>query len=497
MGNSQKLDWGHIDWVFEPQAGSRDTMRVGISHMPAGCMQPRHIHSGDEQLMYILSGHGRQTIGEEETPIEPGRIYHISSGMSHETMNDGPEEIIKLLISVPAALKSREAVAQEPLHRDSSVDKKKFLRSVVAELADHMLHPLRLPLSIYDIDEELVYSNREYPAFCRKCCGVEDHEKNCCLYREKTVYTAPYYARPSAFVCRYGLSLYTVPISCDGELLGYLKAGLVRTAAATADCDPAELPYNVPDSTVRGILQIMDRLNAAICEHYRLQDKQAAEELLQSSLRTSQNQALNLQINQHFLFNTLNMMMGLAIREGAEQTYEAIGNLSRLIQYTLRSESNFVTLQEEVAYLQNYVSLQKMRFGHRLSVRFEVDDSLLQESVPFNFLQPVVENCFKHGFHAMADPMEIRVSIFARDPYLVARIEDNGWGMDQNALERIREIAQNGTASHGTAMVTRKLDALYGSAYDYRIDSDGRGVRVTIELPRKGGTAGETSSLGR
>ena len=63
MGNIQHLDWGTIEWLFEPEDGSMDNMRVGISTMLPGTIQPKHIHCGDEQLMYVLSGHGRQRIG--------------------------------------------------------------------------------------------------------------------------------------------------------------------------------------------------------------------------------------------------------------------------------------------------------------------------------------------------------------------------------------------------------------------------------------------------
>lgn len=472
-------------------------MRVGISHMSPGAVQPRHIHSGDEQLMYFLSGRGKQLVGDQEFLIEPGEICHISPGMSHEAVNTGSDEIVKLLISVPAALNTQRPAMREPLHKDLQIDKKLFLRRIIPNLVVRMLQPLRLPLSIYDIDEELIYSNREFPSFCRNMCRVEEAEKNCCLYKERIVYTPPYYAEPSAFVCPYGLSLYALPISCDGELLGYLKAGHIRTAAATVVCRQEELPYNVPDSTVRGILQIMDRISRSICGRYRnqrmeadlessqkeLQDKQVIESLLRSSLKASQNKALNLQINQHFLFNTLNMMMGMAIREGAEQTCAAIGNLAKLMQYTLRSDNNFVSLQEEVQYLKNYTTLQKMRFGHRLVVKYDIDPMLLQHSVPFNFLQPIVENCFKHAFNGMADQMELKITIFSKDAMLVTKIEDNGCGMDEVMLARIRQIAQSGVASHGTAMITRKLDALYGDTYRYLIDSHGRGVCVTVKLP--------------
>ncbi|MEI3176774.1 MAG: histidine kinase [Lachnospiraceae bacterium] len=156
----------------------------------------------------------------------------------------------------------------------------------------------------------------------------------------------------------------------------------------------------MPASTVRSIIQVINKLAEAICNHYELcrmqvelqhnvrvlSDREREEEMLQESLRTTQDQAFNLQINQHFLFNTLNTIAGLAVREEAYQTYQAIGDLAQLLRYTLRTTSYFVTLNEEIEYLKNYTNLQKLRFGKKLEVDYKkITAALLGEKVPFNF----------------------------------------------------------------------------------------------------------------
>lgn len=506
MGNIQELDWGNIDWVFEPTPGSSDKMKVGISTIRSGGEQPRHIHIGDEQLMYVLKGYGRQKVGDEELPLAPGKLYHISPGMSHEAVNDGDEEIVKLLISIPAALSDGPAwQGQEPEvpAAPREIDRRRFLRQTISEISGQMLHPMKMPLSIYDCDGAAVYQNAEYPAFCRTCCDIVADPMNCPLYRQKESYPASCNSGPSAFVCRYGLSLYTLPIVCGEDYLGAIKAGHVRTMEPAVTEFPGKLPYNVPSSTVAGILQIMEKLSNIICSYYHftqmetaledskkaLSDQTKQEQLLQSSLQTSQTQAINLQINQHFLFNTLNMMMGTAIRENAEQTYQAISSLALMLQYTLRGDSYFVPLREEVNYLKNYTGLQKMRFGKRLELRYDIDGQLLHEEVPFNFLQPIVENCFKHAFTESRDPMTISVSIHGEEDYLIAKIVDNGRGMDPEELLALKDITRNGGSSHGTAMVARKLDALYGEKYRYEINSGSGGTTVTIKIPWRRGNA--------
>ncbi len=498
MGKLQKLDWGTIDWVYEPEDGSLDHMRVGISVMLPGKEQPRHIHCGDEQLMYIISGHGRQVIGEEESEIVKGGVYHISSGMAHETYNDGDEPIVKLLVSVPAltiAPKVRMNEA-ERVKKQESINKPEFLRDTVKELFRNMLAPLKIPLTIYDSEQQLVYKSKEYPKYCQKTCKIHENVGNCVLIRQKDFWSAPYYEGASACVCEHGLWVYALPIVADGEMLGYIKAGHVRTREKM-EGDEETLPYNVPDSTVMGIVQIIQKLSEAICNHYQLcrmqvelqhnvrvlSDQKEEEKMLQSSLKTTQDQAFNLQINQHFLFNTLSTIAGMAIREEAIQTYQAVGDLAQLLRYTLRTNSYFVALSEEVEYLKNYTNLQKLRFGKKLNVEYHIPSELLQEKVPFNFLQPIAENSFKHGLKNRKDKMQLIIRVEKREKEICFVIKDNGFGMSQEELEELRKKINYGNASHGTAMVVRKLESLYGNAYRYEVDSSQHGTEVRICIP--------------
>ena len=509
MGKRQELDWGSIDWLYEPAEGSRDSMHIGLSRMNAGAVQPRHIHSGDEQFMYIISGHGRQKLGGVEKPLEPGATYHIPAGTSHEAINDGEEDIVKLLVSVPARVDAPAPVKMEKAPEKKSAEVSgALLRRAVALLDGEMLTPLLLPISICDMEGKLVYRNGAYPAFCRSCCDIEREETACPLYLEKNVYRLPHYTEPSAFVCPYGLSVYVQSIVCENRPIGTLRAGHVRTAPPVRQAE--NLPYNVPHSTGTGILQMMGQLCERICETYQylrveddlqtsrqaLSDKQQREAMLQSSLRTSQSQAANLQINQHFLFNTLNMIMSTAIREGAEQTYSAIGHLSQMLQYTLRTNSYFTPLKKELDYLKNYTALQKMRFAGRLTVVYHVDEALLGEMVPLNFLQPIVENCFKHAFSGLPQQMRVEISAQASETELTFTVRDNGCGMGEEKLAGLRALAVNGNAAHGTAMVMRKLDVLYGRQCRYDAQSDETGTTVTLTIPRERRASDETGFAG-
>lgn len=509
MGEIQKLDWGTIEWLYEPAEGSMDNMRVGISTMLPGTVQPRHIHCGDEQLMYVLSGHGRQRIGEEESVLEAGSIYHISTGMAHESVNDGDVPIVKLLISIPALTMAPKVRMNEAerVKRQESIDKPEFLKDTVKELFRSMLAPLRLPLAIFDSEQRLVYKSREYPEYCRRVCRIDEELENCRLVKRKNVWVPPYYEGASACVCEQGLWVYTLPIVAGSELLGYIEAGHVRTGKGEGAAKG--LPYNVPDSTVRGIVQVIHKLSEAVCNHYEvcrmqvalqhkarvLSDRQKEEEILQETLRTTKDQAFNLQINQHFLFNTLNTIAGLAVREEAVSTYQAVGDLAQLLRYTLRTDRYFVTLGEELEYLKNYTNLQKLRFRKRLDVEYVVSSLLLEEKVPFNFLQPVVENCFKHGFKNKTGKMAVSVRAERIDDKIRLVVADNGGGMTKEVLKMLQERIRSGEGAHGTVMVAQRLRSLYGDSASYEVAASEGGTTVTMYIPMERREQDETDPV--
>ena len=127
-----------------------------------------------------------------------------------------------------------------------------------------------------------------------------------------------------------------------------------------------------------------------------------------------------------------------------------------------------------------------MRFGSRLHVTYEVAPGLLNESVPLNFLQPIVENCFKHAFPATAETMKIGIRICDDGGQLAFCVTDNGCGMDPERLAHLTDLAANGSAEHGTAMVMRKLSALYGQHCRYEVRSGPAGTEVTLRIPKQG-----------
>jgi len=110
--NLQKFEWGTIEWIYEPGDNQYNLMNIGTINVYPYKRQNKHVHYSDEQLIYVLSGSGKQIINEKVTNIKPGMIFHMNPGDMHETINDGKDNLVELLISIPIKIDN-----EEMLHR--------------------------------------------------------------------------------------------------------------------------------------------------------------------------------------------------------------------------------------------------------------------------------------------------------------------------------------------------------------------------------------------
>ena len=144
------------------------------------------------------------------------------------------------------------------------------------------------------------------------------------------------------------------------------------------------------------------------------------------------------QMNPHFLFNTLNVIAGMANLENAEITEKMIRSLSTLFRYTVHNEMHVVPLKREMDMLEQYTYLQHMRFGAR--IRFVTDcnvDENRYEIPPFT-LQPLVENAVIHGISPKIEGGKIRIKVWENKSFLFITVADNGVGIPEERLNIIR-----------------------------------------------------------
>lgn len=227
---------------------------------------------------------------------------------------------------------------------------------------------------------------------------------------------------------------------------------------------------------------------------------------LQNLMEREKLQQLRSQINPHFLFNTLNVILYTSQREGAEQTYALIGSLSRLFRYALGSNESQVPLLREVQIVDEFYALFKARFGDRLRLCWHIgpEIDLPDTLVPSFILQPLVENSFKHGIAPKEEGGCVDIRIQQEDGALKITVTDDGAGMSQETLEALRNNLKNPptTGEHiGVYNVAARL-RLWGKEYGMDIQSaPGRGTTAVLRLPQilscEEGDDGDQNSGGR
>ncbi len=211
--------------------------------------------------------------------------------------------------------------------------------------------------------------------------------------------------------------------------------------------------------------------------YYRgLREGEARTAQLAAQLAQAQLHALKMQIQPHFLFNTLNSIAAL-LHKDVEAADKMIARLGDFLRLTLKaSNAQAVHLEQELEFLKCYLEIQYLRFQDRLSVNFEIDPQTLPVLVPNLILQPIIENAVGHGVAGQTSTGQITVRALKKNGRLKVEVEDNGPGLKMNP---------NGTASGiGLNNTRARLEQLYGDNYLFEIaNSAPRGVIVTLEIP--------------
>ena len=211
----------------------------------------------------------------------------------------------------------------------------------------------------------------------------------------------------------------------------------------------------------------------------RIQNKLEEQErfLLQARMVALQNQ-----INPHFLFNTLNSISSL-VRFDPDTAREMIIKLATILRRLLHSTDSFVPLREEVEFIDNYLDIEVVRFGRdKLRVLKELDPASLEVMVPSMLLQPLVENCLKHGLSPKVEGGSITLRSRLIKSRLIIEVEDDGVGMA--AAQMPEQPDGVGGSGIGMANVAERLKVLYGDSAKMMIESrDGVGTQIRLRLP--------------
>lgn len=505
MDTIQKTNWGSVKWMTkedEEELAQVQGMHIGIVTINPGAHQAKHIHY-DEQVMYVLQGQCISIENGVKRSMSAGEFIHMKAGIIHEAYNIGNVPFQHLLISNP-----NNSPEEEPIHKIRKPVSTDVIYNAVEAIRTQFLGALHYGYAIFDSLGNLILQSSFYPEYCVKHCMPVNNPGACSCMRQNGFTT---WLERKSFSCKYGLEVFHYPIYFNDVFLGYIQSGYVKYSGkvttkyveensekpdGTDQAAENEDLYEVPESVVYGIRSLTSRIIKAIqnyCEfelfrqelterEMKIASDEETQRILLKNLKDTQYAVTDLKINNHFLFNTLNSMASMALDSGQMNLYQSIVDLSKMFHYTLRTQSSIVTLEKEVEYVKAYLQLQKSRYRDALRIETKIPKSVLQCQVPFNFLQPIIENAFIHGFKEY--PVKrLKLTIQKKNGELVVQVINNGVKLDEQSCSIINQSINNNT-SHGLSMIYQKLLMSCGDGCDFFVGNDKKGnTCFTVKLP--------------
>lgn len=193
--------------------------------------------------------------------------------------------------------------------------------------------------------------------------------------------------------------------------------------------------------------------------------------------------SLNIQLNPHFLYNTLNTINWIAIEKDEKEISKMIVSLSSMLQYTAHNTEEISDFEKDLEWLKKYIYIMQNRFEDKFNVYYEIDESIKLYKVPKLFLQPFVENSIIHGFSMMDSGGVLKITGRKEESNVCFIIEDNGKGMSNKKIE---EIMAKSKDKIGISNVDSRIRLMYGEEYGVRIQSEAnKGTKILINLPLK------------
>jgi len=226
-----------------------------------------------------------------------------------------------------------------------------------------------------------------------------------------------------------------------------------------------------------GVLVIWALLYFAI-HFFRNFERAEIERLIwEAAVKDFELKTLKSQLNPHFMFNALNSIRAL-IEEDPESAKLAISQLSNIFRYSLRIErTETVPMEDEIATVNDYLSLEKIRYEERLNYTVDLEPSLRSFEIPPMMIQTLVENGIKHGLSKLPKGGDVSVKVFKNDGFVIIVIENTGTLVEQEMHD---------SKGHGLSNTKLRLNLLYGENASFSITSKNEKVIVEIKIPQGG-----------
>lgn len=388
------------------------------------------------------------------------------------------------------------------------------------EMQDNWTKATGIGFITVDSEGKPVTKQSGFTDFCQALREKEEYRDLCYYCDACGGRKARKIGKPYVYTCHTGLVDFAIPIMLGDQYVGAILAGQVnaqdkdtlkpivaRSSDWKNDPELVELYNKTPKMPLEKILAVSD----VIFESYKYfaekeyvykVDKELKEKKLklmkeeklriemEKSIKDIELKALHYQINPHFLFNVLNTIGRLAFFENAKMTEDVVYAFSDMMRYVLKKSSNQLgPLKDELAHVNNYLKIQKIRLGSRLQYNVQMPEKFLEVKVPFMCLQPIVENSIKYAVENRAAGGSITVEVYQKEQDLYVEITDDGDGISKQKIQEILDgDAYRNSHEHSVGLhnVNSRLKLFYGKTYGLVIESQGKnggGTKVTVRVP--------------
>lgn len=286
------------------------------------------------------------------------------------------------------------------------------------------------------------------------------------------------------FICAFVTAYLFIirPVSNISRAASKIFESYIESSILNKDTNSAEKSFYESDDSIRLMHHVQ-----------HLMDKEYTAEMLRKQAELD---ALQSQINPHFLYNTLESIRGQAVYEGVETIADMAKSLSDFFRYSIQSKAPLVQLAEELHIVKFYVKIQNYRFNNKYKVDIQFDDPQLEKTgIPRLTLQPLVENAILHGLHDSLNPSElVTIKTFSTRKRLVISVSDRGCGIPEDLLEPLNHnlsqpLAANtkevaAATSIGLNNINERIKLHYGNEYGIKLYSALHyGTTVEVSLP--------------
>lgn len=360
-----------------------------------------------------------------------------------------------------------------------------------------------------------ISSLSNFTSFCRMIRSSDKGMKGCIECDRNALHASIEQGRSIIYNCHCGIKDCAVPIIVEGRAIGGVLGGqvliresdrpLVNTAklaerfgieekkldSAVAELDVVTGEYLQKSLRFYGFLsEFMAEEGYKSLMQQRLSEETMERIRLQQIVTEQTLKRIQAQMNPHFLFNALNSIARTAMIEDAPETEQLIYDLSDYLRYTVKTQTDTVTIAQELDNLGHYLNIQKLRLGSRIKFDIRTDSSLNDCRIPSMTLQPLVENAIIHGLKDCTSDGQVDITIRkrrgSRGKELEIIIRDNGCGMPAEIIADLDagRIEDNPDHGLGLANTQLRIKTIYGSRYGITVESiTGSFTKLTLLLP--------------